>query len=78
MKNREEILEIVNRPYVGDTCVQVSVGYNESLTIFNKRGILYHDIIDYPCVHVPVRHQLQHVLPPHCKKAGGCAEKYGA
>ena len=52
MKNREEILEIVNRPYVGDTCVQVSVGYNESLTIFNKRGILYHDIIDYPCVHV--------------------------
>ena len=52
MKNREEILEIVNKPYVGDTCVQVSVGYNESLTIFNKRGILYHDIIDYPCVPV--------------------------
>lgn len=52
MKNREVVLERVSKPYVGDTCVQISEGYNESLTIFSKMGIMYHDIIDYPCVSV--------------------------
>lgn len=52
MKNRDEIVERVSKPYVGSDCVQVSVGYNDSLTIFSKDGIIYHDVIDYPCVSI--------------------------
>ena len=52
MKNRDEIVERVSKPYVGSDCVQISVGYNESLTIFSKDGIVYHDVIDYPCVSI--------------------------
>lgn len=52
MKNRDEIVERVSKPYVGSDCVQVSEGYNDSLTIFSRDGIIYHDIIDYPCVSI--------------------------
>ena len=52
MKNRDEIVERVSRPYVGNDCVQVSEGYNDSLTIFSRDGIIYHDVIDYPCISI--------------------------
>lgn len=52
MKNRDEIVEKVSKPYVGSDCVQVSEGYNDSLTIFSKNDIIYHDVIDYPCVSI--------------------------
>ena len=52
MKNRDEIVERVSKPYVGSDCVQVNVGYNDSLTIFSRDGIIYHDVIDYPCVSI--------------------------
>lgn len=44
MKNRDEIVERVSKP--------LSVGYNDSLTIFSRDGIIYHDVIDYPCVSI--------------------------
>ena len=50
MKNKDEVVERVSKPYVGSDCVQISEGYNDSLTIFSKNGIIYHDVIDYPCV----------------------------
>ena len=53
MKNRDEIIvEGVSKPYIGSDCVQVSFGYNESLTIFSRDGIIYHDVIDYPCISI--------------------------
>lgn len=52
MKNRDEIVERVSKPYVGNDCVQLSIGYNESLTIFSRDGIIYHDVIDYPCISI--------------------------
>lgn len=52
MKNRDEVVERVSKPYVGSDCVQISEGYNDSLTIFSKKGIIYHDVIDYPCVSI--------------------------
>lgn len=53
MKNRDEIIvEGVSKPYIGSDCVQLNIGYNDSLTIFNRDGIIYHDVIDYPCVSI--------------------------
>lgn len=52
MKNRDEIIERVSKPYIGSDCVQLSIGYNDSLTIFSRDGIIYHDVIDYPCVSI--------------------------
>lgn len=52
MKNRDEIVERVSKPYIGSDFVQLSIGYNDSLTIFSKDGIIYHDVIDYPCVSI--------------------------
>lgn len=53
MKNRDEIIvERVSKPYIGSDCVQLNIGYNDSLTIFNRDGIIYHDVIDYPCVSI--------------------------
>ena len=53
MKNRDEIIvEGVSKPYIGSDCVQLNIGYNDSLTIFSRDGIIYHDVIDYPCVSI--------------------------
>lgn len=49
MKNKNEILERIDKPYISSTCVQISESYRNSLTIFNRNGIIYHDVVNFPC-----------------------------
>lgn len=41
MKKANEIIQRIERPYVGEDCVQYMAPFRSSLTVFDKNGILY-------------------------------------
>ncbi|MBQ8901979.1 MAG: hypothetical protein IJY87_02805 [Bacilli bacterium] len=44
MKKTNEIIQRIERPYVGDGCVQFMAPYRKSLTVFDRSGITFHSM----------------------------------
>lgn len=44
MKKTNEIIQKIERPYVGEDCVQFMASYKKSLTVFDKKGIMFHSM----------------------------------
>jgi len=42
MKEAKELVQRIRSCYVGDDCVQLSIPYDNAITILNKDGIMYH------------------------------------
>lgn len=46
MKKVSEIVQRVERQYVGDDCIQIMIPYRNAITVLNQDGILFHSKSD--------------------------------
>ena len=46
MKNVSEIVQRIEKQYIGDDCIQIMIPYRNAVTVLNQEGILFHSKID--------------------------------
>lgn len=46
MIHTSEYIQQINKPYVGDDCIQIMIPYKNAITILNEDGILFNDMIN--------------------------------
>ena len=44
MKEQKQIIQKIEKHYVGEDCIQATLQYRDSITILDKNGILYHHL----------------------------------